>query len=179
MNLIELDDYVLTTIIKFNSLHEIYYMTLIAPNKHIQKLCKNLLFNYKTNNAIYNKILIHKRSNIEIDNLKLIFFKITKFRNNFKEFRNYIFYIFNNIKENEFGLITRMEKLCYIKKIDDNCALMILYHELNNIYFSFYYKNPLKKLEQELNNENPKNNSGYIYYNNKLIQENEFIIKYI
>ena len=175
MDLIELDDYILSNIIKFNSLHEIYYMTLIAPNKHIQRLCKILIFNYKINNAIYNKILIHKRSNIEIDNLKLIFFKITNFRNNFKEFRNYIFYIFDNIKEDEFGLITRMEKLCYIKKINYNCALMILYHEVNNVYFSFYYKNPLQKL----NNENPNNNSGYIYYNNNLIQENEFIIKYI
>jgi hypothetical protein len=175
MNLLELDDYVLSTIINFNNLHEIYYMTLIAPNKHIQKLCKILLFNYKTNNAIYDKILIQKRSNIEIDSLKLIFFKITNFRNNFKEFRNYIFYIFDNIKENEFGLITRMDKLCYIKKINYNCALMILYYNTNSIYFSFYYKNPL----QELNDETPNNNSGYIYYNNKLIEENEFIIKYI
>ena len=175
MNLLELDDYVLSTIINFNNLHEIYYMTLIAPNKHFQKLCKILLFNYKTNNAIYDKILIHKRSNIEIDSLKLIFFKITNFRNNFKEFRNYIFYIFDNIKENDFGLITRMEKFCFVKKIDNNCALMILYHNINNVYFSFYYKNPL----QELNHEIPNNNSGYIYYNNKLIEENENIIKYI
>lgn len=176
MNLLDLDDFVLSLIIDFNSLHENYYMSLISPNKHIQILCKKLLFDYKTNNAIYDKILVHKRTNIDIDNLRLIFFKLTSFRNNFKEFRNYIFYIFDNINENEFGLITRMEKLCYIKKINSNCALMLLHHSKYNIYYGLYYKNPLQNTEQTRIVEN---NSGYIYYNNKLNIENENIIKYI
>lgn len=179
MNLIDFDDFVLSHIITFIDLHENYNMTLIAPNKRYQQLCKYLLFNYKTKNPIYEKVLQYKRSNIDIDNLKLIFFKISSFRNNFKEFRNYIFHIFDNINQNEFGLITRMEKICYIKKINKNCALMLLYHDKVNVYYSLYYRIPFKDTQNNTNTALVQNNSGYIYYNNNLIVENENIIKYI
>ena len=179
MNLIDFDDFVLSHIIQYIDLHENYNMTLVGPSKRYQTLCKNLLFDYKTNNPVYEKILKYKRSNIDMDSLKLVFFKITSFRNNFKEFRNYIFHIFDHINRNEFGLITRMEKICYIKKIDTNCALMLLYHDKVNIYYSLYYRIPFKDMWDENNKPLVENNSGYIYYNNNLISGNENIIKYI
>lgn len=179
MNLMDFDDFVLSQILSFNDLHENYNMTLCSPNKRYQTLCKNLLFDYKTDNPVYDKILKHKRNNDDIDNLKLIFFKITSFRNNFKEFRNYIFHIFDHIHQKEFGLITRMEKMCYVKKIDSNCALMLLHHDKVNIYYSFYYRVPFQERQSTTNTPYAENNSGYIYYKNNLITDNENIIKYI
>ena len=163
-------------IASFCNLHEIYQYSLGAINHQLKRLCTELMYHYKINNAIYKNILAGKRSNIEIQKLKLVFFKLKNFRDNFKDFRSFIFFIFDKLNSDEFGLITRMDKFCYIKRIDDNRALLFLYHEKTNIYYSLFYKTSLtgNNLPDNLNY-----NSGYLYYNNNLIQENADIIKYI
>ena len=176
MNLLDIDEFIILHILRFCNLDELYKYSLGVINHKIKRLCNQEIFHYKTDNVIYRNILINKRSNIEIQNIKLIFFKLKHFRDNFKDFRSFIFYIFDKINDNEFGLINRMDKFCYIKRIDNNRALLLLYHEKVNVYYSLFYRESL------FNNELPdnlKNNSGYLCYNNNLILENANIIKYI
>ncbi len=177
MKILEFDDLVLNHILNYQSLYDIYKFSLFPLNHRLKRMCNEIIFHYKINNVIYKKILKQKKSNVEINDLKLVFFKLKNFRDNFKSFRYFIFYVFNKLNCVDFALITRMDKFCYVKKIDNNRAILLFYYEKANIYYSLFYKESLNETSNIP--DNIKNNSGYIYYNNNLIMENADIIKYI
>ena len=176
---ININDDCLNHILHYLSLHEKVKLIMDITNK---RLHKHLICQYKTiiiKNPIYDKILSHHNDNRNIFHKSvilypIIFFELQFFRHNFRDFKKFIFHYANKITHSCFIIVSRLQKVYYVFKITKNCCVLLFYN-INDIYYQlFYNKIPFNNDEMICNSP-----SGYLYYNNKLIEKHQDVLEKI
>lgn len=143
-------------------------------NKILFNISENKLLNIKKNTLIYKIFLNKTKTDQELNKLPLLFFKMTFFREHFRDFKKYIFYIFDIINDDCFLLVSKLQKIYYVKKYDDNTAYLVYYHNSstnNNIYFN--------RFEHKISSNDTGNHQqcGYFFNNNTIVEEHKELIE--
>lgn len=146
MNILEVHNYVFNFIDTRDLLH-LQYQPI---NKSIYSIIIHILFKLKSDSHVYQMFLkdtmyenINRYSDMHIVPFPLSnpnkLFKNTKYR----DFRQFVFYQSKLCKKNnkykEFYLMSRLNKLYYVKEINENLIIMIFASkEENNVYYTFF-----------------------------------------
>ena len=143
-------------------------------NKLLFDISRNRLLNIKKSTLIYKIFLSKTKTDEELNKIPILFFKMTFFRQHFHDFKKYIFYILDIIENDSFLLISKLRKIYYVKRYDDNTAYLVYYHCTStddNIYFNRFEK------KIKFNTTGNHQQCGYFFSNNKIVQENKELIK--
>jgi hypothetical protein len=165
--------------------------------------CKNISQPFK---HLSNQLIHEKQSSILISfypellqswfHLPLFFFNISYFQHQFTDFRTFIFYL-TDFHE-EFILVSKMEKMYYVKKLTPNHLLFLCDHDGNNIYYTIYFKRAIPFNRHMENAEHTQNTevtnistqingvnlnqipcSGYVLHRGDIRQENALRIRQV
>ena len=142
-------------------------------SKIFHNISKMKISNFKMNSPIYKYVLRQDKTRDDMNNMKICFFKMTFFRNHFQDFKKYIFFILELIQDDEFILVSRLMKLYYVKKIDNNTLILFFNHDEHNIYFSVIEK----KIHFRSRFDIPQ--SGYMIFNGEPQQHRDKIMELI
>lgn len=135
-DLIHYENELLDKILSLLDIETLYSFMCNPVSYAMYKISKKYIDNLKISTPIYKNILSCIRSHDEMNSLNLIFFKLNYFRSHFRDFKKYIFFIMDYFNNDEFILVSKLYKLYYLKKIDENTAILIFNHDSDNIYFS-------------------------------------------
>ena len=157
-DLIHYENEILQDILKLLDIETLYKLMCHPVSKSIYNISKNYIDEIKITTPIYTRILSSIKSKDEMNALNLIFFKLNYFRSHFRDFKKYIFFIMEYFEKDEFILVSKLYKLYYLKKIDENTAILVFNNDNDNVYFSL--------LESKVRFENTHNipQSGYLIF---------------
>ena len=164
---------ILVYILEMLDLEAIHDMVCFPISTTFHKIANERLLYFKKNTPIYDYILRQDKTNEELMNIPILFFKMTFFRNHFQDFKKYMFYILEIILKDEFILVSRLMKLYYVKKIDDNTVFLFFNHDDKNIYYSVIEKRIKFQSEYDI----PQ--SGFILSNGEPQEYTDAIMKMI
>ena len=160
-------------ILEMLDLEDIHHIVCTPPSTTFHKIANERLLYFKKNNPIYKYILRQDKTNEEMMHLPILFFKMTFFRNHFQDFKKYMFYILDIISNDEFILVSRLLKLYYVKKVDDNTVILFFNHDEKNVYYSVIEK----RIKFQSENRIPQ--SGFIVSNGEPQEYTDSIMKMI
>ena len=149
-------------------------MTRYPVNKLLFNISENKLLNIKKNTLIYKIFLNKTKTDEELNQIPILFFKMTFFRQHFRDFKKYIFYILDIINNDCFLLISKLRKIYYVKRYDDNTVYLVYYHSTstnNNIYFN-RFEDKIK-----FNTTGNHQQCGCFFNNNKIVEEHKELIE--
>lgn len=144
----------------------------IGPMKYVNKDWYSFLQDTTQKMKIDSLLYVDFISNfsnpeIRIGNMDFIFFNMKFMQTLFKDFKKYLFYISDSCKNQhrEFLLLSRLNKMHYVKRLSDNIILMVYVDSSENTYYSFF--------EKKINfTEFPLPTHGYLNYRGKVNKEN-------
>ena len=168
MKLEDFDKYMIQYFIEYLDLEDINILIKEKISKNITENAESIIFRRKMNSPVCNKILKRKQSLEKIKSYPLIFFNRDYYKRGFKNFKKYIFYYTQDLLLKEFMLVSKMNKLLYVKEIDDNNILIVYDIDENNIYYSIMENRIKMATISMIIKEQP---SGYIFKNG-ILQEN-------
>lgn len=174
--LYNLNNDLLRQCLKYLCLKDKYYYLTHFITKQITEEIFEEVKKEVFNNPIYMKVMCHYKvpcyNNMHM--YPMVFFELKYFRNNFRDFKKYLFHYCSLIKSNLFFLVSRLEKVYFVQKINDNSCILLFYHD-NNIYYNVFYQ----KIPFHAKDEITKRQNGYIYYDGVIIQEHREVIDII
>jgi hypothetical protein len=178
MSLILKHDFCLQSIIEYIDLKQLIVLYFSILNHEFKDNINSYIRYIKRNNIIYKKLLKDKIPINEIETLPIKFFELNELLRNYKNFKNYIFGVFEKLKytENMIFFANCRYELYFIKKVDENTIIML--HNINKntgIYFSIFEK----KINIKNETKYGKNYCGYLIYNNTPVKENLHIMNHI
>ena len=138
----------------------------MLSNKTIQESLKTIINMYKANLSVYKNILSNKIQESSLNEYPILIFKNPIYCSLeyyfIKLFRN------NKLKHRSLFLVTRLEKVIFIKNINNDYGLLFI----TNAHYNHIYFYVLKK-------ENDTMRSGYLYNGQHKTEHYNEIIKLI
>lgn len=173
-NILEVHNYVFN----FIDNRHLLYLQYRPINKSIYSIISHILFKLKSDSNVYHMFFkdtmydnIKRHNDMHIVPFPLSnsnkLFKNTKYR----DFRQFVFYQSNLCKKinkyKEFYLMSRLDKLYYVKEINENLIIMIFASkEENNVYYTFFEKKILMRSNDKVYLHGLSQN-GYIVFRGK------------
>ena len=172
----QVEDY----IIDFLSVREILELHHNPASKNYKNMIEKKIHFIKFNSSVYQMFFkqnVFDNRNIRhrVDAMYIIPFPVEKkfneiFKNDkYRNFKQFIFYQIHKVKQQnsyrEFFLMSRLDKLYYVKEINDNLLIMIFVSkEEQNVYYTFFEKRIMMHSNDEVYIHNLPQN-GYIIKN--------------
>ena len=173
-NILEVHNYVLN----FIDIRELIQLKYNPLTKNINSLISDILYRLKQDSLVYRMFLKDTMMNNlnRMNMMDIIPFPISNpnklFKNNkYRDFKQFIFYRSGLCKQQnshkEFFLMSRLNKLYYVKEINENLIIMVFASkEDNNVYYTFFEK----KIKIHSNDEaypQGLSQNGYIIFRGK------------